>query len=53
MKLLLDQNLSHRIVKALSSIYPDTTQVSFIGMSQSSDLEIWEYAKANEYAIVT
>ena len=53
MKLLLDQNLSHRIIKSLVDVYPDSTQVSLLKMDTSTDKEIWEYAKKQDYAIVT
>lgn len=53
MKLLLDQNLSHRMVKPLADAFPDTSQVSFLKLGDASDREIWDYAKQNGYAIVT
>lgn len=53
MKLLLDQNLSHRLIKPLSDTYPETSQVSLLQMDQATDLEIWEFAKAHNFAIVT
>ena len=53
MKLFLDQNLSHRLIKQLEAYFPDSTQVSLLGMGQSDDKTIWEYAKANGYSIVT
>jgi len=53
MKLLLDQNLSYRMVKALISSYPESTQVRLLGMGESTDKEIWEYARKYGYTIVT
>jgi len=53
MKLLLDQNLSHRIVKSLIDVYPDSTQVSVLKMDTATDKEIWDYAQKHDYAIVT
>ena len=53
MKLLLDQNLSHRIIKSLVDAYPDSTQVSLLGMEDATDKEIWDYAQKHDYAIVT
>ncbi|PHR19247.1 MAG: hypothetical protein COA38_19840 [Fluviicola sp.] len=53
MKLLLDQNLSHRMVASLNEFYPDSTQVSLLGMGEASDKSIWEYAREEGYAIVT
>ena len=53
MKLLLDQNLSHRIVHALSDAYPDSTQVSLVDMGEATDKMIWDYAQQHDYVIVT
>jgi predicted nuclease of predicted toxin-antitoxin system len=52
-KLLLDQNLSHRLVKHLFETFPGSNQVSLLGMAEALDHEIWAYAKENGFAIVT
>lgn len=53
MKLLLDENLSRRIIPDLQDLYPESSQVSILGLNEASDLEIWQYAKKEKYAIVT
>lgn len=53
MKLLLDENLSRRIVPFLQSAYPGTSQVVLLGMESASDREIWQTAKDNDFVIVT
>lgn len=53
MKLLLDQNLFHRIIKDLIGEFPGSTQVSLLQMGEASDQEIWEFVRANDFAIVT
>lgn len=53
MKLLLDENLSKRLVPFLQADYPDTSQVVLLGLEQASDREIWQYAKQHDYVIVT
>jgi len=53
MKLLFDQNISFRIKGSITSHYPNSTQVREVGLENASDKEIWEYAKANDYVIVT
>jgi predicted nuclease of predicted toxin-antitoxin system len=53
MKLLFDQNISFRIISKLKSVFPDSVQVREIGLENSTDKEIWSYAKRNEYVIVT
>ncbi len=45
MKLLLDENLSRRIVPFLQHEFPGTTQVTFLGLETSSDQNIWLRAK--------
>lgn len=53
MKLLLDENLSRRLVPFLQADFPDSTQVALIGLERASDRDIWEYARAHEFIIVT
>lgn len=53
MKLLLDQNISHRLVASLIEIYPESTHVAYLEMGQAPDNDIWLYAKENGFSIVT
>lgn len=53
MKLLFDQNISHRLISLIKDILPDAIQVRQIGLENSSDKQIWEYAKEHLYTIVT
>lgn len=54
MKLLLfDQNISPRLVERLANIYPNSIHVSTIGLGRALDIEIWRYARDNDYMIVT
>jgi predicted nuclease of predicted toxin-antitoxin system len=53
MKLLLDENLSRRLVPFLQHDFPGTTQVALIGLESSSDTQIWEVAKQQSFVIVT
>ena len=53
MKLLLDENLSRRLVPFLHTDYPGSQQVALLGLEKASDREIWQYAKNNNYVIVT
>jgi predicted nuclease of predicted toxin-antitoxin system len=53
MKLLFDQNLSPRLPGLLADLYPDSAHIRELGMRDSTDTEIWEYAKANGFAIVS
>ena len=53
MKLLFDQNISYRLIKLIIDIFPESKQVRELGLENSSDIEIFEFAKRNEFAIVT
>lgn len=54
MKLLFDENLSFRLVEALKELFPGSTHVTSVGLTKGTqDLQIWEHAKQNHFAIVT
>ena len=53
MKLLLDENLSRRLVPRLADLFPESAHVSSLGLIQAPDSAVWEYAKSNGFAIVT
>ncbi len=53
MKLLLDENLSRRLVPFLRHDYPDSSHVVLLGMESASDQEVWQKAKDDGYVIVT
>jgi len=53
MKLLLDENLSRRLVPFLQHSYPGTSQVVLLNLEAASDRTIWQRAKDYGYVIVT
>lgn len=53
MKLLFDQNLSFRLSNQLENYFPNSAHVRLLGMDQVDDRMIWQYAKANDFTIVT
>ena len=53
MKLLLDQNLSHRLLSSLSEDFPGSTHVRLVGLERAMDDDIWRHAVENLFAIVT
>ena len=53
MKLLLDQNISYRLLDKLDATYPGSAQVRLAGMAAASDAPLWQYAKENGFVIVT
>ena len=53
MKLLFDHNLSFKLPKRLSAIFPDSISASAAGLNTATDLQVWEYAKDNDFVLVT
>jgi len=53
MKLLLDENLSRRLVPFLQHDFPDTSQVVLLGMESATDKEVWQRARDDGFVIVT
>jgi predicted nuclease of predicted toxin-antitoxin system len=53
MKLLLDNNLSPKLVSKLASPYPDSSHVAMLGLDRASDMEVWQHAQQNGYCLVT
>lgn len=53
MKLLFDQNLSWRLPSIPADIFPESLHIREIGFKEAQDVEIWEYAKANGFTIVS
>ena len=53
MRLLLDQNLSRKLVSRLSDLFPDSSHIQFHQLAEADDSEVWEFAKANDFCIVT
>jgi predicted nuclease of predicted toxin-antitoxin system len=52
-RLLLDANLSHRLIPLLLPHFPDSVHVKDIGLSRADDGSIWEYARTNGLVIVS
>lgn len=53
MRLLLDQNLSRRLVDILAADFPDTVHVVNIGLDRAADIEIWNHARENGLTILS
>ncbi len=54
MKLLLDANLSWRLVKRLQVDFPETIHVNQTSLPEpATDVSIWQFAKAENFIIVT
>ena len=53
MKLLLDENLSPRLVELLAGDFPDSTHIERLRMRGATDAAIWAYAREQGYTIVS
>lgn len=53
MKLLLDENLSRRLLPFLQHDYPGSNHVVLLGMESASDSDVWQKAKDENFVIVT
>ena len=54
MKILLDANISWKLTKTLSPIFGECLHVDNIGITvPAQDVDIWDYAKENEFIIIT
>lgn len=53
MKLLLDQNISRKLVKEFETIFPGSSHVYLLDLHKASDEEVWSYAYNNGFTIVT
>ena len=47
MKLLFDENLSHKLVRLLDDLFPNSVHVRDIGLQAADDPHVWDHAKGN------
>jgi predicted nuclease of predicted toxin-antitoxin system len=52
-RLLFDHNLSPRLVRLLSDVYPGARHVRDLGLECASDTTIWDHARAQNLVIVS
>ena len=53
MKLLFDQNLSHKLARRLADLFPDSTHVREVGLKEAVDPVVWDHAKQQVFMIVS
>ena len=53
MKLLFDQNLSHRLVALLAEEFPGSVHVRTVGLAAAADTDVWQYASENGFIIAS
>lgn len=52
-KLLLDENISQRVIARISLMYSGSAHVKDFDLAQTDDDRIWHFAKTNDYIIVS
>ena len=53
MKLLFDENLSPKLPRLLAAQFPGSLHLRDCGLKGATDEDIWEYAAANDFMIVS
>ena len=53
MRFLFDQNISHRILHRLPDLFKESASVKGEGLINEPDRVIWEFARRNNFVIVT
>ena len=53
MRLLFDENLSHKLVRLLEDLFPESIHVRDVGLKAVDDHIVWEYAKDNSLILVS
>lgn len=53
MKFLLDQNISFKVARLIADAFGEVQHVKNLNLVDASDVEIWSFAKANGYTIIT
>ncbi len=53
MKLLFDENVSPALTRRLADLFANSVHVRDIGMKATDDPVVWDYAKNNDFMIVS
>lgn len=53
MKFLFDENVSPRLVAALSDVFPGSIHVRDVGLARATDAAIWAYARDRGLTILS
>ncbi len=53
MKLLFDQNLSHKLVRAVAGQFSGSRHVRDVGLSEAEDHEVWAFASEHGFTIIS
>jgi predicted nuclease of predicted toxin-antitoxin system len=52
-KLLFDENLSPTLPRRLAELFPDSSHVRDVNLKSADDPVVWQYARDNDFTIVS
>ena len=53
LRLLLDENLSERLIPLLAARFPESQHIRLLGLGGANDRKLWELARRDGYVLVT
>lgn len=53
MKLLFDQNLSHKLALVVQNQFPASAHVRELGLSEADDHDLWDFAREHGFTIIS
>ncbi|HQB71783.1 MAG TPA: DUF5615 family PIN-like protein [Verrucomicrobiota bacterium] len=53
MKLLLDENISDRVVPQIADLFPGSTHIKSVGLKEAADSVVWDWAQQHGFAIAS
>lgn len=53
MKLLFDENLSHKLIEGPCDVFEGSVHLRDVGLKAADDREVWDYAKTNGFALIS
>jgi len=53
MKLLFDENLSFKLCEQVADLFPGSSQVRLLGLTEAADRAIWNYAGSNGFVLIS
>jgi predicted nuclease of predicted toxin-antitoxin system len=52
-RLLFDENLPRELVRRLAGVFANSQHVAAVDLERASDREVWDYARANGFVVVS
>jgi predicted nuclease of predicted toxin-antitoxin system len=52
-KLLLDENVSDRVVERIAHLFPGSAHIKSVGLKEAEDAAVWDWAKRHDFTILS